>query len=385
MKVNPHNIQESERVNALHSYDVLNSKKDDFLNNIVYLSKIVCEVPIAIVSLVDDKKQFFKAKIGVTETETNRDISFCTRAIQQDGIYEVEDALSDPLFRNNPLVKGRLGFRFYAGVPLKDPGGFNIGTLCVIDKVPKKLNVFQRKFLRTLAQSAIDYIVLKKSTESLKSISSEYKNYFNLIPDLLCIATPEGYYKEINSSFVKELGYTEEELLEKPFLEFVHPEDQEKTIQVLSDINLKSAEIKFFKNRYRCKNGEYILLSWNAIPNPSTNLIFATARNVTEYEKMRNEILEKKNIEEVLNAKRVKQLQRLSSELTDEFVNPISLLIGFSDLAIEALISDDKNSREQIGLYLTKIKEHSESMLGILRKMNNDVKWSNSPSVYHDL
>jgi len=116
-----------------------------------------------------------------------------------------------------------------------------------------------------------------------------------------------------------------------------------------------------------------------------TKMIFATARNVTEYEKMRNEILEKKNIEEVLNAKRVKQLQRLSSELTDEFINPISLLIGFSDLAIEAVKAEDKMSKDQLELYLKKIKEHSESMLGILRKMNNDVKWSNSPSVYHDL
>lgn len=226
---------------------------------------------------------------------------------------------------------------------------------------------------------------LKKSKEPLLSNSAEFKNYFNLIPDLLCIATPEGYFKEVNSAFIKELGYTEEELLERPFLEFVHPDDREKTIQVLSDINLKNAQIKFFRNRYRCKNGEYVLLSWNAIPNPVTKFIFATARNVTEYEKMRNEILEKKNIEEVLNAKRIKQLQRLSSELTEEFINPISLLIGFSDLAIEALKIDDNSSKEQIELYLRKIKEHSESMLGILRKMNNDVKWSNSPSVYHDL
>ena len=284
MKVNPHDIQESRRLDALHYYDVLNSKKDDFLDNIVYLSKIVCEVPIALVSLVDDKTQFFKAKIGLKETETSRKISFCTYAIQHDGIYEVEDALEDPLFKNNPVVKGRLGFRFYAGVPLKDPSGYSIGTLCVIDKVPKKLNLFQRKFLKTLAQSTIDYIVLKKSRESLRSISSEFKNYFNLIPDLLCIATPEGYFKEINAAFIKELGYSEEELLDRPFLDFVHPDDKEKTIQVLSDINLKSAEIKFFRNRYKCKNGDYILLSWNAIPNPNTKLIFATARNVTEYE-----------------------------------------------------------------------------------------------------
>jgi hypothetical protein len=100
---------------------------------------------------------------------------------------------------------------------------------------------------------------------------------------------------------------------------------------------------------------------------------------------MRNEILEKKNIEEVLNAKRINQLQRLSSELTDEFVNPISLLIGFSDLALEAIKVEDKNSKEQIELYLKKIKEHSQSMLGILRKLHNDVRWSSSPSVFHDL
>ena len=226
---------------------------------------------------------------------------------------------------------------------------------------------------------------MKKSRKTLKEISNEFKNYFNLIPDLLCIASPEGFFKEVNTAFVKELGYSEKELLKQPFLDFVHPEDKEKTIQVMGKLANENAEIRFFRNRYLCKNGDYILLSWNAITNPVTKMIFATARNVTEYEKMRNEILEKKNIEEVLNAKRVKQLQRLSSELTDEFINPISLLIGFSDLAIEAVKAEDKMSKDQLELYLKKIKEHSESMLGILRKMNNDVKWSNSPSVYHDL
>ena len=385
MEIDQHVTQESDRIQALYSYDVLNSKKDEFLNNIVFLSSMVCEVPIAIISLVDDHRQYFKAKIGITQTETSRDISFCSHAIRQDGIFEIEDATTDPVFVDNPLVKGKLGIRFYAGVPLKDPAGYKIGTLCIIDRIPKKLNDFQKKFLVTMAQAAIDYIVLKKSQESLKSISNEFKNYFNLIPDLLCIATPEGYFKVINSAFEKELGYSEKELLKRPFLDLVHPEDIEKTVEILNGLNQRSEQIKFFRNRYQCKNGEYILLSWNAIQNPVTKMIFATARNVTEYEKMRNLIQEKKNIEEILNAKRINQLQRLSSEITDEFINPISLLIGFSDLALEIIKTEEKMSNDQLELYLSKIKEHSESMLGILRKMNNDVKWSNSPSVYHNL
>jgi len=385
MKIDPHHIKESSRIKALYSYDVLNSKNDEFLNNIVFLLSSVCNVPIAYISLLDEDRQYFKAKIGMSLTETNREVSFCTYAIKQNGIYEIEDALKDPLFANNPMVTGRPGVRFYAGMPLKDFAGFNIGTLCIIDRVPRKLSDFQKKILHTLAQSTIDYIVLKKSRENLKEMSNEFKNYFNLIPDLLCIASPEGFFKKVNSAFIKELGYTEKELFKQPFLDFVHPEDKERTVQIMGKLATENAEIRFFRNRYLCKNGDYILLSWNAITNPVTKMIFATARNVSEYEKMRNEILEKKNIEEILNAKRVKQLQRLSSELTDEFINPISLLIGFSDLAIEAVKAEDKMSKDQLELYLKKIKEHSESMLGILRKMNNDVKWSNSPSVYHDL
>ncbi|MBK8585993.1 MAG: PAS domain S-box protein [Bacteroidetes bacterium] len=203
--------------------------------------------------------------------------------------------MKDPLFASNPMVTGKPGVRFYAGIPLKDFAGFNIGTLCIIDTVPRKLNDFQKKFLHTLAQSAIDYIVLKKSRKTLKEISNEFKNYFNLIPDLLCIASPEGFFKEVNTAFVKELGYSEKELLKQPFLDFVHPEDKEKTIQVWK------APMK----RKRFETGIYaghLLLSCYTNRD---KMIFATARNVTERKRKRSskrKISKRFSMQNVLNS-----------------------------------------------------------------------------------
>lgn len=382
-------IIETQRLNALYSYNIINPEQEEFLDHITNLASNICEAPIALISLVDKDRQIFKSRVGIKLTGTSRDFSFCHYAIQQDSIYEVQDATKDKLFANNPLVTGELNLRSYAGVPLKEPSGFKLGALCVFDHKPRKLTALQVLSLNVLATAAIDYIVLKKNKKSLASINDELNQFFELSPDLLCIASMEGYFKKISSSFITQLGYTEKELLEKPFIDFVHPDDKQKTIDIVKDLSVDSKKVTFFKNRYLCKNGNYIWLSWNAIPDPKTNQIIATARNITEVRRLGEELEKKKTLEAQVNQAKIRQLSSLTTSLSNEILNPLNLVIGFADLTLDLLkdlpgqdtLESKEETLDQIRADQLKIIEHSRYILNIMLKMTHDASFDNIPSV----
>jgi PAS domain S-box-containing protein len=146
---------ESQRLAALHALEVLDSDAEDQFDALAKAASLVCNSPISLISLVDADRQWFKANVGLAGvSETPRDIAFCAHAIHNDEILEVEDALDDVRFADNPLVTGSLGLRFYAGAPVVMRGGERIGTLCVINQVPGKLSTQQREVLRYLASAA---------------------------------------------------------------------------------------------------------------------------------------------------------------------------------------------------------------------------------------
>jgi diguanylate cyclase (GGDEF)-like protein/PAS domain S-box-containing protein len=143
------------RIAALRALQVLDTPPDPALDNLVRAAAAMCEVPIALVSLVDVERQWFKARQGLEASETPRDVAFCAHAIKSDAPFEVRDALSDPRFASNPLVAGDPNIRFYHGVPLVGTGGHRYGTLCVIDRRPRVLTPEQRAAVQSLAQLAL--------------------------------------------------------------------------------------------------------------------------------------------------------------------------------------------------------------------------------------
>jgi GAF domain-containing protein len=153
---------ESERLNALRGYELLDTESEAAFDAMTRLAATLCRVPIALVSLIDENRQWFKSQCGLPGvSSTGLDVSFCGHAILQNGIFEVPDALEDPRFADNPLVTGEPHVRFYAGMPLIEPGGMPLGTLCVIDRKPRKLTKRQRLQLEDLAQSVVGLILMR--------------------------------------------------------------------------------------------------------------------------------------------------------------------------------------------------------------------------------
>jgi two-component system, sensor histidine kinase len=167
MKKAPIPANESQRLDDLLSYDILDTPAEVEFDDITRLASWITGKPIALVSLLDQHRQWFKSKHGLGADETPRDVSFCGHAINGTDIFVIPDAHLDPRFADNPLVTGGPNVRFYAGVPLQSPNGFNLGTLCVIDSKEGVMTAEQTEMLQRLARQVVSQMELRKKSSAL--------------------------------------------------------------------------------------------------------------------------------------------------------------------------------------------------------------------------
>jgi GAF domain-containing protein len=158
---------EIKRLETLRGYEILDTKPEAAFDDLTLLAAYVCQTPVALISLIDAGRQWFKSKIGVSVSETSRDVAFCASAILQSDVFIVPDASQDDRFSDNPLVVSEPKIRFYAGATLVT-NGHALGTLCVLDRVPRKLNPEQLEALRALSRQVLAQLELRRNLKTLQ-------------------------------------------------------------------------------------------------------------------------------------------------------------------------------------------------------------------------
>ncbi len=200
--------QEAKRLEALRQYHILDTPAEQVYDDITALAAFICDVPIALISLVEENRQWFKSKVGLAVSETSRDVSFCAHAIAQPDILIIHDALADERFAQNPLVTCAPNIRFYAGAPLITPSGDALGTLCVIDHQPRELSAVQLKTLEALARQVVMQLELQRTAAQLADSLQKIKLMEGLIP--ICsyckgVRNDEGFWLTVEQ-FMEEHG-----------------------------------------------------------------------------------------------------------------------------------------------------------------------------------
>jgi len=200
---------EAERLAALKEYHILDTGTEQSYDDITILASHICEVPIAMISLVDEARQWFKSRVGLEQQQTPREVAFCAHAILQNEPLIVRDATKDQRFADSTLVTDEPHIRFYAGFPLINPEGLALGTLCVIDGQPRQLSAEQLKTMQALSRQVMTLLELRRVSARLADALDQVKTLQGLLP--ICawckrIRDDKGYWDQIEAYFHKYTG-----------------------------------------------------------------------------------------------------------------------------------------------------------------------------------
>lgn len=372
-------IKEIKRLQTLLSYNILDTPYEEDFDELAQLIALICDVPIAVISMIDDKRQWYKAKVGIEGSETPKEETFCQHTVLQDELLEISDALLDERVKNNPHVTSENGIRFYAGMPLKAENGSNIGTVCVVDGKPKELNDRQKKALKLLTRHAMHLIEVRQKNKSLgtelnsileKKIEQtqrklelkeiENKDLMKAVKNSSGVVefNPDGTIISINKNFEEVSGYSESELLGSHHKMLITPEDYAE-----SDRLWKSLGQGIFKTgrvRRIHKDGSefYLQASYNPIQNLEGKVIKVV--------KISQDIT--KEIEAAISLQKAKEMAEDLNEQKDNFIanvsheirTPIHAVLGFTDLLLE-----NEGDKHKIN-YLNAVKIAGDSLLFIV-------------------
>ncbi|MGF1639234.1 MAG: PAS domain S-box protein [Cyclobacteriaceae bacterium] len=230
MKISQLPYNENERIAAIRRHQILDTDCEKDFDDIVELAAQLCKTPTALITMVDERRQWFKAKVGLEPKETHRDFSFCAHVILEDDLMIVEDALNDERFFDNPLVTGDPKIRFYAGMPIQIQDGYKLGTLAVIDYKPRKLDEHQKMYLQILANQVktllnlrLQVLMRKDAEEKLKTINNDLNirvqqktaqitELFDRVSDAFIAVDKEGYITYANKKVAQLLKRSVEDL-----------------------------------------------------------------------------------------------------------------------------------------------------------------------------
>jgi len=199
--------QENDRLAELRRYHVLDTPNDPAFDRVTRIASELFGVPMALVSLVDENRQWFKAFVGLSASETSRDVAFCAHAILKDEVFIVEDAHADPRFFDNPLVTGPPHIRFYAGAPLVTPTGLRVGTLCTLDTRARSFAAHEARMLATLARIVVDLLELHRKTNELADANARIVTIIDSMDEVVVAIDAGGRTMLFNDAARRQLGH----------------------------------------------------------------------------------------------------------------------------------------------------------------------------------
>jgi PAS domain-containing protein len=354
-------FMKKDRLRELEAYKIINTPEENELDELTQIASYLFETPISLITFIDDKKLWFKSRVGVETSQISRENSFCQHTLDfPDEVLVVDDPLNDDRFKNNPFVINDPAIRFYAGAPLTTSNGNVLGTLCVMDSKPREFSRNKFEALKLLAKKAMDYLEMRKllinQNDRIAMGAARLKKLSDQAPGAIyqLEMTPKG---KLKFSFVSE-GLTEihpnldPEILQKDpikILDIIHPEDipaiRESITNAFKNLTNWNAEYRVIHD-----NGK---ISWHATkakPERLSNgnvIWYGTFQDVTQGKEY------------------VQVLEKILFDISHVLRRPVATLLGLTD-AIEEGQLDNETLKEYIG----NIKTVSEEMDAHIVKLN---------------
>lgn len=395
---------EAERLLALDSFQILDTPSETGFDDFVQLAAALCGTPMAMVSLVDAERQWFKAKLGTTVPQTPRDISFCTHVVSSQSTLVVPDALLDARFAANPLVVDGPRIRFYAGAPLCSREGHVLGSLCVIDHVPRELTPQQIGNLEALGRRVVDLMELRRHVIEVKEVGQQLRAqsqqidflrqiFRNTNASLLIAEVKENGFPvvSVNPAFERLTGYKAEEVVGGDSFFLRGPETDQKALQTVQEAMAEGRECSVIIKNYR-KNGESFWNEWSLTPvvcdDGMITHFLGSHRDVTDFLDTRDLILRQQQT--MVQSARLSALGEMAAGIAHEINNPLTIINGHA-----TNLAEIETLRENPGEVLRRAQIISKTALriskivkalrGLSRAQDNEeMKWVSTEELIQD-
>jgi two-component system cell cycle sensor histidine kinase/response regulator CckA len=354
----PNEASERQRLSALRKYEVLDTPPEQAFDDLTMLAAHICGVPTAMVSLVDERRQWFKSRLGLELTETPRDVAFCAHSILTPGeVMQVPDAAADPRFADNPLVTQEPHFRFYAGAPLVTAEGHALGALCVMDRAPRQLTPEQVEALKALGRRVVAQLELRRqsrelagqqakttqmlslaeksgrallsvledeklATANLRESEERFRQMIANGSDIIALIDQQGVIRFQSPSTERILGHSPAGMVGRRIEDYIHPDDLPKVREAIQRV-LKSQE-RPTPVEYRCRHRDG---SWRSIQSfgkvmrgsAGEPMMVVNSRDVTE-----SRALE----EQLRQSQKMEAIGQLSGGVAHDFNNLLTVIKG---------------------------------------------------------
>lgn len=341
---------EIERLAALHELGILDTPPEERFDRIVRVAQYTFEVPIVLVSLVDRNRQWFKARTGIDETETSRDISFCGYALLHPAALVVPDATKDPRFAGNPMVVGEPGIRFYAGQPLQGAQGYPLGTLCIIDRCPRQLSAAQLEILRDLGcwvETELNSLTISEGLALRRRNEARLNLLMDSVPDGMVIVDGEGTITSFNRAACDMFEFSAQEAIGQNvsvLLAGARPGEVLQHLQLPDPVQGEALVSVRRESVGRRKSGVSfpIELTVSAVGQPPNHTMIGIVHDITARKAAEAELAAALQTQRVAN-ERLETLNAMKSDfvsiVSHEFRTALTGIQGFSEMIRDESLS----------------------------------------------